>query len=222
MDINDIFSIALFRNFTKEMLNKALEHLEYRIDEYPKGEIVIHQGSVCKYLHLLIKGKLNVDVIDVSGNEVRVETIHAPRSFATPHIFAEKNIFPATFTAVENVTLLRATKESVFALMNNMPIFLQNFLNVSTGCNTCTLTRLRVLSFRSIRARFVYYLFSHLKENPDTIELDDHNIVQLAEYLGITRPALSKEIKKLTDEGYISFSRRTVKILNRQALSNML
>ena len=114
---------------------------------------------------------MHIDVIDVSGNEVRVETIHAPRSFATPHIFAEKNCFPATFTVVEDVTLFRATKESVFALMNNMPLFLQNFLYASASCNKCTMTRLRVLTFRSIRTRFIYYLFDRMQENTDTIEI---------------------------------------------------
>ena len=222
MDIYEIFTIPLFRNFTKEMQEEVLKRLDYRIDEYPKGEIIIRQGAVCKYLHLLLKGKLHVDVIDVSGNEVRVETIHAPRTFATPHIFAEKNAFPATFTVVEDVTLLRATKESVFALMNRMPLFLQNFLSVSTGCNKCTLTRLRVLTFRSIRTRFIYYLFCRIKDGSDTIELDEHNLVQLADYLGVTRPALSKEIKKLTEEGHIDFSRRKVRIINKQALSHML
>jgi CRP-like cAMP-binding protein len=222
MDINEIFSIPLFRNFTKEMQREVLERLDYRIDEYPKGEVIARQGTVCKYLHLLLKGKLYVDVIDVSGNEVRVETIRASRSFATPHIFAEKNTFPATFTVVEDVILFRATKESVFALMNNVPQFLQNFLCVSTNCNKCTLTRLRVLTFRSIRTRFIYYLFDHIKDGSDTVELNDHNLVQLAEYLGITRPALSKEIKKLTDEGHIAFSHRQVKIINKLALSHML
>jgi len=222
MDIYDIFTIPLFRNFSKDMQKEVFERLDYRIDEYPKGEVIIRQGTVCKYLHLLLKGKLHVDVIDVSGNEVRVETIHAPRSFATPHIFAEKNLFPATFTVVEDVTLLRATRESVFALMNSFPLFLQNFLCVSTSCNKCTLTRLRVLSFRSIRTRFIYYLFDHMKDGSEVIELDEHNLVQLAEYIGVTRPALSKEIKKLTDEGLITFSHRKVKIIDRKALSNML
>jgi len=222
MDICDIFTIPLFRNFTKEMQNEVLERLDYRIDEYPKGEVIIRQGAVCKYLHLLLKGKLHVDVIDVSGNEVRVETIHAPRSFATPHIFAEKNFFPATFTVVEDVTLLRATKESVFALMHSMPLFLQNFLCVSTSCNKCTLTRLRVLSFRSIRTRFIFYLFDHIKDGSDIVELTEHNLVQLADYLGVTRPALSKEIKKLIEEGHIAFSQRKVKIINKKALSDML
>ena len=222
MDIKDIFTIPLFRYFTPEMQGEVLRRLDYRIDEYPKGDIIAQQGTACKYLHLLLEGKLNVDVIDVSGNEVRVETIHAPRSFATPHIFAEKNVFPATFTVVEDVTLMRATKESVFTLMKSMPLFLQNFLCVSTSCNKCTLTRLRVLTFRSIRTRFIYYLFDHIKDDSSTVELNEHNLVQLSEYLGVTRPALSKEIKKLTEEGLIEFSHKKVRIINKQALSHML
>jgi len=222
MDVFEIFTIPLFRDFTNGMREEVLNRLDYRIDEYPKGEVIIRQGTVCKYLHLLLKGKLHVDVIDVSGSEVRVETIRAPRAFATPHIFAEKNVFPASFTVVEDVTLMRATKESVFALMNSMPLFLQNFLSVSTNCNRCTLTRLSVLTFRSIRTRFIYYLFCHSKEGSDIIELEEHNLVQLAEYLGVTRPALSKEIKKLTEEGHIDFSRRKVKMNDKQTLLRML
>ncbi len=221
MDLKDIFTIPLFRNFTQKMQEEVLERLEYRIDHYPKGEIIIRQGTVCNYLHILLEGKLHVDVVDVSGGEVRVETIRAPRTFATPHIFAQKNQFPATFTVVEDVTLLRATKESVFSLMNSIPLFLQNFLCVSTSCNKCTMTRLRVLTFRGIRNRFIYYLFDNMKEGSDIVELE-HNQVQLAEYFGVSRPALSKEISKLVDEGLISINRNYVKVIDRSTLSRML
>lgn len=216
-----MFTIPLFRNFTSELQKEVLDKLEYRIDQYPKGEVIIQQGTVCNYLHVLLEGKLLVDVLDVSGNLVRVETIRAPRTFATPHIFAQRNIFPATFTVDEDVTLLRATKDSVFKLMNSIPLFLSNFLCVSTSCNKCTMTRLRVLSFRGIRNRFIYYLFNSAEDGSDTVQVE-HNQAQLAEYLGVSRPALAKEIGKLVHEGLISISRGEVKILNRHALSCML
>jgi CRP-like cAMP-binding protein len=220
-DLLEIFTIPLFRNFTRKMQEEVMERLEYRTDQYCKGEVIIRQGTVCNYLHILLKGKLHVDVTDVSGGEVRVETIRALRTFATPHIFAQRNYFPATFTVVEDVTLFRATKDSVFALMNSMPLFLQNFLHVSASCNKCTMTRLRVLTFRSIRNRFIYYLFDNIKDNSDEVELE-HNQAQLADYFGVTRPALAREIHKLVEEGHISLSRGKVKILNRHALSCML
>ena len=94
MDITDMFKIPLFKNFTLKMREEFLDKLEYTVEEHPKGKTIIHQGTTCNALHVLLKGKLNVDVLDVSGNIVRVETIQAPRTFATPHIFSEKNQFP--------------------------------------------------------------------------------------------------------------------------------
>lgn len=221
MDITDIFKIPLFRNFTLQMQEEFLDKLEYTLDKYPKGETIIRQGQPCHAIHVLLEGKLNVDVLDVSGNEVRVEVIQAPRTFATPHVFAEKNVFPATFSVEEDVTLMRISKDSFFKMMHTMPLLLHNFLCVSTSCNRCTMTRLRVLSFRGIRSRYIYYLLDHLKEGEDTVEME-HNQVQLAEYFGVTRPALSKEIGKLVDSGFIHISRGKVKILNKQALISLL
>ena len=198
MDITDMFKIPLFKNFTLKMREEFLDKLEYTVEEHPKGKTIIHQGTTCNALHVLLKGKLNVDVLDVSGNIVRVETIQAPRTFATPHIFSEKNQFPATFTVDEDVVLLKGSKESVF-----------------------TMTRLKVLSFRGIRNRFIYYLFEHQQKDSNVVELE-HTQEQLAEYFGVTRPALSKEIGRLVDEGFISITRRKVTILNKTALTCML
>lgn len=221
MDITDMFKIPLFRNFTLKMQEQFLDKLEYTVEEHPKGKTIIHQGTTCNALHVLLKGKLHVDVLDVSGNVIRVETIEAARTFATPHIFSEKNQFPATFTVDEDVVLLKASKESVFELMHTIPLFLHNFLCVSTSCNKCTMARLKVLSFRGIRNRFVYYLLEHQKANSDIVELE-HTQEQLAEYFGVTRPALSKEIGKLVDEGLIEVSRGKVRVLNKAALTCML
>ena len=221
MNITDIFQIPLFRNFTQKLQEDFLENLEYTLETHPKGKTIIHQGSPCQAIHVLLEGKLNVDVVDVSGGEVRVEVIKAPRTFATPHVFAEKNQFPATFSVEEDVVLMKISKDSFFKMMHSMPVLLHNFLCVSTSCNKCTMTRLRVLSFRGIRSRYIYYLIDHLKEGEDTVDME-HNQVQLAEYFGVTRPALSKEINKLVDSGFIRISRNKVKILNKQALISML
>ena len=68
MDIYDIFKIPLFRGFTLKMQEELLDKLEYTIDRYPKGMTIIRQGTSCNALHVLLEGKLNVDVTDVSGN----------------------------------------------------------------------------------------------------------------------------------------------------------
>lgn len=93
MDITDMFKIPLFKNFTLKMREEFLDKLEYTVEEHPKGKTIIHQGTTCNALHVLLEGKLNVDVLDVSGNIVRVETIQAPRHVRyASYLFREKPI----------------------------------------------------------------------------------------------------------------------------------
>ena len=84
MDITDMFKIPLFKNFTLKMREEFLDKLEYTVEEHPKGKTIIHQGTTCNALHVLLEGKLNVDVLDVSGNIVRVETIRSLRLISFP------------------------------------------------------------------------------------------------------------------------------------------
>lgn len=209
--IDIIHRIPLFRGMNDGFKDKLLDQLDYTVHHLKKGDTVIRQDTICNHLYILLKGDLVVNIIDVSGNNVKVENIVAPRAFATPHLFSGNNIFPATFTVVEEGVLLKATKESVFDLISSEPSLLKNFLRVSGNCNACTVSRLRILSFKSIRSRFAYYLFERKKEG-DTAVMD-HNQTQLAEYMSVSRPALANEIRKMSDEGLIAVTGKQVKIL---------
>lgn len=214
--INIIYKIPLFRNLPLNIKDSLLERLDYVVVEASRGEIIAKQGTLCNHLTVLLKGELEVNIIDASGNKVKVEKLVAPRAFATPHLFSETNIYPATFFVKENVTLFKATRESFFKLISGEPDVLKSFLAVTGNCNHCTVTRLRILSFKGIRTRFVYYLLENRKNENTSVLL--HNQVELAEYLGVSRPALSKEINNLVKEGLISIEKKEVKLLNVGAL----
>ena len=109
---------------------------------------------------------------------------------------------------------------SVFKLISSVPDLLHRFLCVTGNCNKCTVTRLRILSYKMLRSRLVYYFMEH-KISPDTALLE-HNQVQLAEYLGVTRPALSKEINKMMKEGLISINKKVVTLEDMAALKEYI
>ena len=154
--IGIIHKIPLFRGMSEEFKSGLLDKLDYYVTPVKKGEVIIRQDTICNHMHILLQGNLEVNIIDVSGNNVKVENIIAPRAFATPHLFDGNNIFPATFTAIEDGLLLRASKESVFKLISSEPELLKNFLRLTGNCNACTVSRLRILSYKSIRSRFIY------------------------------------------------------------------
>lgn len=214
--INIIHKIPLFRGMSEESSKTLLDRLDYTVREIRKGEIIIRQDTPCQHMYILLKGNLEVNIVDVSGNNVKVENLVGPRSFATPHLFDGNSVFPATFTVVEDGILFMATKESAFKLISSDPELLKNFLRLTGNCNACTVSRLRILSYKSIRSRFAYYLFERKKDS--SLSVMEHNQTQLAEYMGVTRPALANEIKKMVDEGLIRVDGKNVEIVSLSSL----
>ena len=212
-----LFLIPLFRDLPLNIKHSLLDRLDISVYEVNKKDILATQGTLCKKLYVLLEGKLRVDIIDGLGNEVMIEYIVAARAFATPHLFSSDGTLPATFTAIEDGILLTASKESMFKLISEEPKILHNFLCITGNCNVCTVTRLKTLSRKTVRERFVVYLLEHRKKNTTTVNII-HNQATLAEYLNVTRPALSKEINKMIKEGIIEMEGKTVRILDEALL----
>ena len=211
-----LFQIPLFRDLPLNIKESLLDKLDFVIYAADKKEIVVTQGTPCNKLYVLLEGKLRTDIIDGLGNEVMIEYIIAPRTFATPHLFNSNNTLPATFTALEDSVVLMATKDSTFKVISQDPQVLHNFLCIAGNCNICTVSRLKPLSRKTVRERFIVYLFEHKKKEIM------HTQSQLAEYLNVSRPALSKEINKIIKEGLITMEGKKIEILNKMALEKYL
>ena len=213
-----LFQIPLFRDLPLNIKESLLDKLDFVIYAADKKEIVVTQGTPCNKLYVLLEGKLRTDIIDGLGNEVMIEYIIAPRTFATPHLFNSNNTLPATFTALEDSVVLM---DSTFKVISQDPQVLHNFLCIAGNCNICTVSRLKPLSRKTVRERFIVYLFEHKKKDSLTVEIM-HTQSQLAEYLNVSRPALSKEINKIIKEGLITMEGKKIEILNKMALEKYL
>lgn len=56
------------------------QELELSVYEVARKEIVLKQDTYCNHLYVLLKGELEVNIVDVAGNLVKVEDIRAPRA----------------------------------------------------------------------------------------------------------------------------------------------
>ena len=216
-----LFQIPLFRDLPMNIKHLLVNKLEFTVFTIKKNDIVARQNTHCKRLMVLLEGRLRVDSMDATGNEVLIEYIIAPRAFATPYLFKLDTALPATFKALENGILLTATNESVFKLMSEIPDLLKSFLGVAGNCNKCTDLRLKGVSYKNIRSRFVAYLFEQKSANCSIITIV-HNQVQLADYLCVTRPALTREINKMIKERLISMKGKTVELLQIPELKRVI
>ena len=83
------------------------------------------------------------------------------------------------------------------------------------------MSRLKPLSRKTVRERFIVYLYEHKKKDALVVDIM-HTQSQLAEYLNVSRPALSKEINKMMKEGLVIMEGKRIEILDKTTLEKYL
>ena len=214
MDIARLFDCPLCTGIPEREREQFMEGFDYSVKSYMKGDVVFRQGDVCRFLYILLEGEVEAEMTDDSGAMLRIETIRAPRALAPAFLFAEDNHFPVTATVSEKADVFIATKESVFRQMGRYESFLRNFLSVNANRTTFLTGRLQFLSF-------IHYILELAFPDKKKVLLGESQ-QELAEYFGVTRPALAKVLYELADEGMISVNRREIIILDREKMRRAL
>jgi CRP-like cAMP-binding protein len=219
--IEQLLSNPLFRNVSAGELRKDFEGLTYKVKNYTKGEILAHQGDVCNKLVILTKGSVRGEMIDESGRLIKIEDIAAPRSLAPLFLFGAANRFPVEVTANENTEAIIIPKESVIKLFARNEAFLENYMNMSANYAQTLSEKLFFMSFKTIRQKLASY-FLRLSATQGSQILLDRSQQELADYFGISRPSLAREVSHMQDDGLIKADRKQITILNKEKLKILI
>lgn len=219
--IEQLLSNPLFRNVSAGELRKNFEGLTYKVKNYTKGEILAHQGDVCNKLIILTKGSVRGEMIDESGRIVKIEDIASPRALAPLFLFGAANRFPVEVTANENTEAIIIPKESVIKLFARNEAFLENYMNMSANYAQTLSEKLFFMSFKTIRQKLASY-FLRLSATQGSQILLDRSQQELADYFGISRPSLAREVSHMQDDGLIKADRKQITILNKEKLKILI
>ena len=219
--IEQLLSNPLFRNVSAGELRKDFEGLTYKVKNYTKGEILAHQGDVCNKLIILTKGSVRGEMIDESGRIVKIEDIASPRALAPLFLFGAANRFPVEVTANENTEVIIIPKESVIKLFARNEAFLENYMNMSANYAQTLSEKLFFMSFKTIRQKLASY-FLRLSATQGSQILLDRSQQELADYFGISRPSLAREVSHMQDDGLIKADRKQITILNKEKLKFLI
>ena len=82
--------------------------------------------------------------------------------------------------------------------------------------------RLELMSYNGIAQKAAFWLLMQARQSgKDSVRIPD-SVSKWAMLMNVSRPSLHREIKKLEEEGIISYSSGVVKILDSDALQEVL
>ena len=218
MDYDVISRIPLFSSIEERELVRIFSELNISETNFRKDALLAMQNESCNRLIILLSGSVKGEMIDSSGRMVKVEDIFAPNPLAILFLFGQNNRFPVQIIARENVTALVIPKQSVIKMLSMNQTLLKNYLDVSAEFASILSRKLHFMSFRTIRQKLAVYIINLSKESQsDVIELDKTKSA-LAEYFGVSRPSLERELTKMQQDGLISTQKKKIEIKNKKEL----
>ncbi|MEG0077059.1 Crp/Fnr family transcriptional regulator [Anaerorhabdus sp.] len=161
------------------------------IIEYDKHDIIFSKGSNPEFLFVLLEGTVYVCDDSVDGKRNILTIVNEKNDcFGEVYLFMDLD-YPYYSIAITKVKVLLIPKEvflSEKVLTDRMYKFLAEKAYILSR-------KLQVLMKNSLREKILEVI-----KIKDVVYLKRY---ELAEYLGVSRPALSKEIYSLIDEGIL-------------------
>lgn len=171
------------------------------------GEYIFREEDEAKGLYILLEGMVEVEKNDGSGKRQMVNRFDKPDTvFGEVYLFLENRPYDFACRALKDSRLLFVSKEAFDpaggALAQRL---VQNMLQVLAKKAYFLNQKMLILSAGSIRKKIARHL---LFKNPGGEPMMLMNREELADYLAVPRPSLSRELMKMHREGYIDLEGR--------------
>lgn len=222
MNFAALLKTPLFRSLDEPELERIFAELKIKETSFGKGEILAMQDEPANRLIILLTGSVKGEMGDASGRVAKVEDIEAPCPLAILFLFGRDNRFPVQIVALEDVTAIVIPRQSVLRMLSMNAVLLKNYLDISADFATRLSSKLHFMSFRTIRRKLSAYLLDLSEKQGFCSVTLDRPKSALAEYFGVARPSLEREVANMRKEGLISANRRQITILDKQALARII
>ena len=204
----------LFNNITNANKEKILKSLEGNTLHFKKNNTILSNIKQDNIIGIILEGYIQIVKTDYNGNRTIIEDLY------------DNDIFSSKMSNISNSEYSVTTKEDTKLIIiyfneilnNDLQTsyynqFLKNLLYIMSDKMTNINNRIEILSNKTIRNKLLAYFKLMSKKNNSRIIYLPYTFIDLADYLGVDRSAMSRELKNLIEEGLITITNKKI-ILN--------
>ena len=212
----------LFIGLNDESIKNVLKEIKYYIKNYSKGEIIAHEDDECSSLSLILDGTIEIQRLYSNGKYIVLSRLVQGDVFGEALVFSKAKTYPATVIALSECKVLFINKNDVLKICSYEEKILENFISLLSDKVFILNSKIKSISFKSIRQKIINYILNEVKEQKSNSIVLRNTKEEIAAILGIPRPSLSRELIKLRDMNYIEFDRKEISVLDIESLEEEL
>lgn len=207
---------SLFYGITDSELDRMLECFSATIKKYEEGDLIIRQGDIVTKIFLILEGEVNIEKDTYWGRRMIIQKLHANNNIglslvASKNVESNINAICTTDTLVLILNYEKCTRMCQNACSHHGAL-IDNLFKIISKENIELIEKIENISQKTIRDKLLTYLSNEsIKNKSNTFEIN-FNRQELADYLNIDRSAMSFELSKLKQEGFINFNKNKFKL----------
>jgi len=207
----------LFKGIRPEDRAVMLGCVGYRIVSYPKGHIIALEGENLKHGGIVLSGAVDMIKEDLWGEKTLLLRLQKNEMFGETFACGADNRSVVTFIVAEDAEVLlipfsRVTRSCTMACEFHHKL-IENLVGILAGKNRDLLQKLEVVSKRSIREKLLAYLSLQAQTQESRYFEIPLGRLELADYLGVDRSALTRELVKMKADGLIDYDKNCFRLL---------
>lgn len=202
-------TIPLLSQLQPDEIQPYITDNQLFIRNYLKGATVYNQKDDCKTLDIVLSGGFVAYSLSENGSAMTMFEFSRGQVLGANLLFGDNYTYPLTIYCMSNAQLLHVTKKAIAHFLHNYNFTVQ-FIGMLSQNSQKLNQRITMVAQRTLRENLLeYFRQQSILQCSNTIVLPI-NKKQLADYLGVQRPSLFRELKNLKDEGFIDVSNRTI------------
>ena len=216
LPVNVLQSCSLFRHMSETDIRHLVTCFGASVRRYGRGAFLWHEGEQVRHAGIVLRGVVDAVEYRIDGGEQLVAR-HTAGGVVGDLLMAGGQPSPVSLRASEEAEVLFLPVDDILGGCSACcPCHTQlrhNLLAEAAEKFWALRRRLSYLSEPGLRPRLLLYLRDEAKRANSATFTIPFNRQQLADFLGVNRSALSRELSRLAEEGVIEYYRSSFRIL---------
>ncbi|MBQ6000318.1 MAG: Crp/Fnr family transcriptional regulator [Clostridia bacterium] len=216
-----LFCCILFQGLEEPLLSDALAFFDAKETGFHKGEQLIRMGDPWPAFGLVLEGVVSVCSLDAEGNRLIMANVSAGETFGESLSYLDVAESPIYADAGSDCRVLWLTTRRLRTEEEGDvgDLLRQRFITMMARRTLKLNDRIQVLSKKTLREKLMTFFAQQVRESGALFFEVPMDRNDMADYMGVDRSALSRELSRLKRDGVLDFKKNRFEILSRRHLS---